>query len=160
MGSTLARFSRLCALGVISALGMAGTSAEEAVAETRLRATDGAGAVRPVQEGTYLYLSKGYIAHNDRESFEIIPGGRSQAVFVNGGVATTLELEFKLTMLSSTDPHVWYWVFKESKTKNLWAFQADGPSFYGYAIYVNETGDPFDSRAWKLHDFSRRYTEE
>jgi hypothetical protein len=150
VGSILARWFRLCAMGVVLALGMAGTLSS---------AEDGTGMVGPAEDDTFVYLSKGYVAHNERETFEIVPGGRGRAVFVNGAVATTLELEFKLTMLSSTDPGVGYWVFKESKTKRLWAFQADGPSFYGYVIYVNETGDTFDSRAWKLYDFSRRYTE-
>jgi hypothetical protein len=119
----------------------------------------GAEAVRSAFEGQYLYLSKGYISHNERELFEITPGDRGQAVFVNGAVATTLDLEFKLTMLSSTDPDVWFWVFKETKTKKLWAFQAAYPSIYGYVIYVNETGDTFDRKAWKLYDFSRRSPE-
>src|SRR5580704_13972601 len=111
-------------MGVVLALGMAGTlsSAEEILAGADVRVNDGTGMVGPVEDDTFLYLSKGHVAHNERESFEIVPGGRGRAVFVNGDKATTLELEFKLTMLSSTDPGVVYWVFKESKTRRLWAF--------------------------------------
>ena len=73
-----------------------------------------------------------------------------------GAAVTTVDLEFKLTMPSPTQPGVFYWVFREVNGPKLWAFQADCPSYYGYGIFVNETGNPFSLCDWKIYDYSRR----
>lgn len=119
-----------------------------------------AGAGQRVFRGEYLYESKGYVIHNvDREFFELTPGHRGQAIFVNGAAATTVDLEFKLTMLSPTQPDVFYWIFKDSRNQRLWAFQANPASMYGYAIFVNDSGNPFSIRDWVVYDMARRSPE-
>ena len=113
---------------------------------------------RPLR-GEYLYESRGYVQHKPvnhaREFFEVTPGHKAQAIFVDGEVAKTVDLEFVLTMLSPTQPDVFYWVFRE-RDGRLWAFQADSPSLYGYGVFTNDSGNPFDFRAWVLHDVARR----
>jgi hypothetical protein len=161
-------FTRLVQFSLLVwALGMTSTSSiaqnPRATVETappgKPLSTNGqaAGARSPFH-GEYLYASKGYVDHtdHDRAYFEIDPGNKGQAIFVHGAVATTLDLEFKLTMLSPTQPGIWYWVFKESHSARLWAFQADRPSFYGYGIFVNESANPFSISDWKLYDYSRK----
>lgn len=167
MGSALARVYQFClalfAMGMTCTFSMAQSqqgTVEMAPPAPAKTGNGGAGSVKAAFHGEYLYESCGYVIHQpvnrDREFFEITPGNRGQAIFVNGAVAQTVDLEFVLTMLSPTQPGVSYWVFRESNSPRLWAFQADCPSFYGYGIFVNGSGNPFSIRDWALHDYSRR----
>ena len=170
MGSSLVQ---LLSLGlIILASGMTGSlsvaqeqpiPAEVAPLGKPLPASGGPGTARAVVHGEYVYESNDYVFHQpvnyDREIFEITPGRRGQAVFVKGAVVKTVELNFKLTMMSPSQPGVYYWVYRESNSPRLWAFQTSLSSYYGYGIFVNDTGNPFTMRDWNLYDFSRRSPE-
>ena len=152
------------ALGATSTVSIAQNQPEPAVEKAPLgrviTVNDAAGAAQRVFRGEYLYESNGYVVHqpvnHDREFFELTPGQRGQAIFVSGTVTTTVDLEFKLTMLSPTRPGVFYWIFRQANGQRLWAFQTDSTSIYGYGIFVNDSGKPFSIRDWVAHDWSRR----
>jgi hypothetical protein len=170
VGLACARLFQVClAVSVLVTTGPAsmaqGQAAppEQAPPGVRVTVIGEAPTARPTFRGEYLYESMGYVFHKaanyDREFFEITPGHSGQAIFVKGAAAATVDLEFKLTMLSPTQPGVFYWIFRERNRERLWAVQANSPSVYGYGIFVNDSGNPFSIRDWVVYDFSRRSPE-
>jgi hypothetical protein len=155
------------ALGVTSAVSTAQNQPDPGVEQAPLGTVVPVKAdpvlVQQVFRGEFLYESKGYVFHKpvnfDREFFEFTPGQRGLAIFLKDKIVITVDLEFKLTMLSPTQHDVFYWIFTESRSKRLWAFQANSPSMYGYSIFVNDSGNPFSIRDWIVHDLSRRSPE-
>ena len=77
---------------------------EAAPPGTRMAANGETAQHRQAFHGEYLYEASGFVFHqpvnDDREFFEITPGHRGQAIFLKGAAAKTVELEFKLTMLT------------------------------------------------------------
>jgi hypothetical protein len=170
VGLAFARMSQVCWVAWVMVItGPASMAqgqaapAEQAPPGIRVTVNDDAGTARPAFRGEYLYESMGYVFHKaanyDREFFEITPGHHGQAIFVKGAAAATVDLEFKLTMLSPSQPGVYYWIFRERNRERLWAIQANSPSVYGYGIFVNDSGNPFSIRDWVVYDFSRRSPE-
>jgi hypothetical protein len=163
VGSVLARFFRF---GVVSsALVLITTSAAGQGNQQPAAAPAPVAVARPngALHGEYLYESAGYVIHKpvnyDREFFEITPEHRGQAIFIHGAVAATVDLKFHVIIWSPTQPGVFYWVFKEEQSTRMWAFQANGPSAYGYGIFANDSGNPFSFRDWLFYDYSRRTPE-
>ena len=170
MGLACARLFQVClAVSVMVTAGPASMAqgqaapAEQAPPGVRVTVIGDAPTGRPTFRGEYLYELMGYVSHKpvnyDREFIEITPGHHGQAIFLKGALATTVDLEFKLTMLSPTQPGVYYWIFRESARNRLWAFQANQPSIYGYGVFVNDSGNPFSFHDWTRYDFSRRSPE-